>query len=91
MLTGTWLGTYWQLKRPTRFDKILTEAGRNNYTGVARRGEVHLTLQQHLKNGKNPIPGFKIHIEFMNSIDNAEQKLNRIIKITKPKYNIERS
>ncbi|MFN6571963.1 toll/interleukin-1 receptor domain-containing protein [Dendronalium sp. ChiSLP03b] len=67
--------------------KILTEGKKNNYTGVAKRGEVHKTIQKHLKSGKYYVPGHKVYIERMNSIKEARQKADRIIIRSKPKYN----
>ena len=67
--------------------KILTEGKKNNYTGVAKRGNISTTLQEHLQGKKNYIPGFKIHIERMNSIQEAQEKAARIIRKSKPKYN----
>jgi TIR domain len=66
--------------------KILTDGGKNNYTGVAKRGQIQVTLQEHLQNGKNYIPGTKIQIERMSSRQEAQQKANRIIKRSKPKH-----
>ena len=37
--------------------KILTEGGKNNYTGVAQRGRVQERLQEHLPGGKDYVPG----------------------------------
>lgn len=67
--------------------KILTEGGKNNYTGVAKKGNVRETIQKHLPNGKNYVPGNKVQIERMSSIQEAQQKAGRIIKRSKPKYN----
>lgn len=67
--------------------KVLTQGGRNNYTGVAKKGEVYTTIQKHLQPGKNYIPGCKVKIERMSTIQEAQEKADRIIKITKPKYN----
>ncbi|WP_414587491.1 hypothetical protein [Scytonema sp. PCC 10023] len=67
--------------------KILTEGEKNNYTGVAKRGKVYVTLQQHLQGGKNYVPGSKVRIERIDSIQQAQQKADRIITTSKPKYN----
>ena len=63
--------------------KILTEGGRNNYTGVAQRGHVQSRLKEHL--GK--IPGATVRIEQAKSITEAREKETRIISRSKPKYN----
>jgi TIR domain len=67
--------------------KILTEGGKNNFTGSAKRGDIHKTLRRHLEYGKNYVPGSRIYMERTNSIDEARKKANEIIKRTKPKYN----
>jgi predicted GIY-YIG superfamily endonuclease len=67
--------------------KILTEGGKNNYTGVAQRGRVQERLQEHLSGGKDYVPGAKVQIEQMPSIKEAELKESRIISRTKPPYN----
>jgi hypothetical protein len=67
--------------------KILTEGGKNNYTGVAQRGRVQERLQEHLPNGKDPIPGTKVQIEQLSSISDAQAKEKRVIARTQPKYN----
>lgn len=66
--------------------KILTEGEKNNYTGVAKKGKVCATLQEHLRGGKNHAPG-AIYIERMNSIQQSQQKTDRIIKRGVPNYN----
>jgi hypothetical protein len=68
--------------------KILTEGGRNNYTGVAKRGKVQANIQKHLQGEKNYVPGSKVCIERMDSIQEAQHKADRIIRRSKPpKYN----
>jgi len=63
--------------------KILSDSGKNNYTGVAQRGRVQDRLKKHLGN----IPGANIQIEQMKSIKEARLKEANIIKRSKPKYN----
>jgi len=69
--------------------KILTDGGRNNYTGVAQRGRVQNRLQEHLPSGKDHVPGVKVQINQMGSIKEAEAKESRIISRTKPPHNEE--
>ena len=59
--------------------RILTDGGRNNYTGVAKRGRVQERLQEHLSGAKDAIPGVKVQIEQMPSIRDAEAKEARVI------------
>jgi len=67
--------------------KILSGGGRNNYTGVAKRGRVQERLQEHLPDGRDPVPGSKVQIEQMPSIGEAEAKEARIISRSKPPHN----
>jgi len=67
--------------------KILTTSGRNNYTGVAKRGRVQERLQEHLPSGVDPIPGVKVQIEQMPTIGEAEAKETRIISRARPPHN----
>lgn len=63
--------------------KILTEINNNNYTGIAKRGRVQERISEHL----GDIPGAKVQIEQMLSIDEAAEKESNIISKMKPKYN----
>jgi hypothetical protein len=63
--------------------KILTPNGNNNYTGVAQRGRVRERIMEHL----GEIPGAKVRIEQLKSIEEAREKETRVIKRSDPKYN----
>ncbi len=67
--------------------KILTEGGKNNYTGIAQRGRVQERIAEHLSNVKDYVPGSKVQIEQMQSIESARGKESRIILRSDPKYN----
>ena len=67
--------------------KILTQGGKNNYTGVAQRGRVQERLKEHLPGGKDCVPGTKVRIEQMGSIKEAEAKESRIISRSRPPHN----
>ena len=67
--------------------KILTDGGKNNYTGVAQRGRVQDRLREHLPSGKDYVPGSKVQIEQVGSIKDAEAKEARIISRTKTPHN----
>jgi len=67
--------------------KIQSEGGKNNYTGVAKRGRVQDRLAEHLPGGKDHIPGSRVHIEQMSSISDAMAKESRIISRSKPRHN----
>lgn len=65
--------------------KIQTESGKTNYVGVAKRGRVQKRIQEHLTEGK--IPGAKVQVEQMSSIQEARKKEHNIISRSQPKYN----
>ena len=67
--------------------RVLTQRGKTNYAGVAKRGRVQERLQEHLPGGKDPIPGAKVQIEQMPTIGEAESKEARVISRSKPPYN----
>jgi excinuclease UvrABC nuclease subunit len=63
--------------------KILTEAGKVNYAGVAQRGRVQERITEHL----GEIPGATVQIQQTNRIAEARKKEAGIIKRSKPRYN----
>ena len=65
--------------------KILTPSGKTNYVGSAKRGRAPDRIQEHLDAGN--IPGAKVKIEQMPSIQAAQKKEQAIIARSKPKYN----
>lgn len=65
--------------------KIQTESGNTNYVGIAKRGRVQERIQEHMDADK--IPGVKVQIEQMPSIEEAQKKEQNIISRTRPKYN----
>ena len=67
--------------------KIQTEGGRNNYTGIAMRGRVRERLAEHLPGGKDYVPGSKVQIQQVDSIQEAREREARILVRSKPKYN----
>lgn len=67
--------------------EIQTEGGKNNYTGVAKRGRVQERLTEHLPGGKDYVPGAKVKIEQMNSIAQAKEQEQKVIGKEQPKYN----
>ena len=65
--------------------KIQTESGKTNYVGIAKRGRAQERIQEHLDEGR--IPGAKVQVEQVASIQDAERKEQAIIARTQPKYN----
>ncbi|HEV2112471.1 MAG TPA: hypothetical protein VGT99_14025 [Gammaproteobacteria bacterium] len=66
---------------------IETEGGKVNYAGVAKKGRVQERLEEHLRNGPDPIPGVKVRITQKPSIQAAESAEKRFIKKNQPKHN----
>lgn len=68
--------------------EILDSRGNNIYTGSAKRGRVPERLKEHLPGGKDPIRGgVKVKLIPKNSIKDAQQSEERIIKKEKPSRN----
>jgi len=67
--------------------RIQTESGKTNYVGVAKRGRVQERLAEHLAGGKDSVPGEKVQINQMKTIDQAIQTEARVISRSEPKYN----
>ena len=67
--------------------KIQTENGKTNYAGIAQRGRVQDRIAEHLGGAKDAVPGAKVQIEQMSSINDARAKESRVISRSKPKYN----
>lgn len=67
--------------------RVQTESGRTNYAGVAKRGRVQARIAEHLFGGRAYVPGVRVQIEQMNSIEQARATEGRIIARSKPKYN----
>jgi len=65
--------------------RIQTDTGKTNYVGIAKRGRVQDRLNEHIDAGK--IPGAKVQIQQMPTIEQAQATEARIIARTKPKYN----
>ena len=71
--------------------KIMTKGGKNIYTGVAKRGRVRDRLEEHLRRGKDRIPGTMVQIEQMDHISQARKRESNIIAQSDPKYNKQRT
>ena len=65
--------------------RILTDSGKTNYVGIAKRGRAQERIQEHLDEGA--IPGAKVRVEQVSSISEAERKEQAIIARSQPKYN----
>ncbi len=67
--------------------KIQTKGGSNNYTGVAKTGRVQERIGEHLRSGKDPVPGAKVQIEQVPTIAEAKQRERAIIGRDQPPHN----
>ncbi len=67
--------------------KIQTDGGKTNYAGIAKRGRVQERLAEHLPGAKDYVPGAKVQVEQLKTIEQAKETESRVIARTKPKYN----
>ena len=68
--------------------KIKNSAGKNVYTGSAKKGRGIKRLGEHLPGSKDAIPGAKtFSIKQKPSIESAKREEKIIIKDENPKYN----
>jgi len=74
------------INRPVVY-KIKTDGGKNNYTGVAKRGRAQERLQEHLSNGPDPVPGSRVTIQQFSTIAEAKKQEAKIVAREKPKHN----
>lgn len=63
--------------------EILTEGGKLNYVGVAKRGRAQERIQEHI----GEIPGASVSVKQFSSIAEARKREANLIKQEKPKYN----
>lgn len=67
---------------------IENSKGKNQYTGVAKRGRLEQRLKEHLPGAKDEIRGgTKVKIQQKNSIAEARESEARIIKNQRPTQN----
>lgn len=67
--------------------KIESGSGKLNYAGIAKRGRAQERILEHLSGAKDPVPGTKVQIEQLSSVQQAERKEKAIIARSQPKYN----
>ncbi len=72
--------------KPVVYD-ILSQGGNTNYIGVAQGRRVQGRLVEHLPGAKDYVPGDKVRIRQMPSIDEAKKVESRMIERDQPKYN----
>jgi len=66
---------------------IETAGGKTNYVGIAKRGRVAERLGEHLPGARDAVPGARVRVQQMLSIDDARAKEARLIARVQPKYN----
>ncbi|MDA8119732.1 MAG: hypothetical protein M0Z85_06710 [Gammaproteobacteria bacterium] len=66
---------------------ILTEGGKLNYVGVAKRGRLQERIREHLPGQKDAVPGAMVQVRQAESIKQAKQTEAQAITRQKPKYN----
>ena len=67
--------------------EILTEGGRSNYVGVAKRGRLQGRLGEHLSPGDDYVPGAQVRIQQFDSIAEAREQEAKKIARKRPKHN----
>ena len=70
--------------------RIMSKRGKTVYAGVASRGRMRDRLEDHLRRGRNRIPGITVEIEQLDNIAQARKRELDIIAKTNPKYNKQR-
>lgn len=58
---------------------IETDSGKKNYIGSAKRGRVQDRLQEHLPKARDTIPGTKVRIQQVPTIQDAKRKEETVI------------
>jgi len=66
---------------------IKNNRGTNMYTGIAKRGQVLETLENHFYGGEKYVPGAWLQFEQFNNLTECSDRLKQILKRDKPKYN----
>ena len=66
---------------------IKNNCGTNMYTGIAKRGQVLETLQNHFYGGDNYVPGAWLQFEQFNNLTDCNARLKTILERDNPRYN----
>lgn len=66
---------------------IRNNSGTAMFSGIAKRGQVHETLQTHFHGAENYIPGAWVSFEQFNNLTEAGAKLKLVLEKDRPKYN----
>ena len=68
--------------------RIMSESGKTVYTGVVNRGHVRDRLEEHLRRGKDRIPGTMVQIEQLDHISQARKRESNIMEAYGVKPNL---
>jgi len=66
---------------------IKNHNGTSLFAGIAKRSQVHETLQNHFYGGENYIPGAWVQFEQFNNLTEANEVLKNVLERDMPKYN----
>lgn len=66
---------------------IKNNRGTNMFSGIAKRGQVQETLENHFYGGEQYVPGAWLQFEQFNNLGLCNERLNAVIARDKPKYN----
>ena len=66
---------------------IKNNSGTNMYTGIAKRGQVLETLQNHFYGGDSYVPGAWLQFEQYNNLTDCNARLKTILERDNPRYN----
>lgn len=66
---------------------IESGGGKKNYVGIAKRGRVQERVQEHLPEAKHPVPGARVRVEQMSTVQDARRREEAAIRRSQPTYN----
>jgi hypothetical protein len=66
---------------------IKNNSGTNMFTGIAKRGQVQETLENHFYGGDKYVPGAWLQFEQFNNLTDCNARLKTILERDEPRYN----
>lgn len=66
---------------------IKNNSGTNMFTGIAKRGQVQETLENHFYGGDKYVPGAWLQFEQFNNLPDCNARLKTILERDEPRYN----
>lgn len=61
--------------------------GTSIFAGIAKRGKVYETLQEHFYGGESYVPGAWVEFQQFNNLTEANERLKIVLEKDQPKYN----